>query len=205
MQLLLVHGLGRTPLSLAGLSRFLRRQGHHVERVGYLAAIEPFEQIQRRVRGRLERLARSGQPYGVIGHSLGGLALRAALREIEPGPVHFIMLGTPNQPPRLARRLASNWLYRLLGGESGQLLARAEFFTQLPQLRTPYTIVAGAAGHRGRLSPFGYEANDWVVAVEETKLSAADQPLVLPVGHTFMMNDYQVRQAIQRVLGQGVA
>jgi len=205
MRLLLVHGMGRTPLSLAGLRRFLRKQGHQVERVGYLAAAEPFERIQRRVRRRLERLARSGEPYGVIGHSLGGLAVRAAMSGLEPGPIHFIMLGTPQQPPRLARRLARRWLYRVLCGESGQLLAREDFFAQLPPLGLPYTIVAGAAGHRGRLSPFGDDANDWVVAVEETKSRATDCPLVFPVGHTFMMNDPQVRQAIQRVFADDAA
>lgn len=81
-------------------------------------------------------------------------------------------------------------------------MARDEFFARLPQLRAPYTIVAGAAGHRGRLSLFGDDANDWVVAVEEIKLDVTDQPLILPVGHTFMMNDRRVRLAIQRALEQ---
>jgi hypothetical protein len=200
MRLLMVHGMGRTSLSLARLARFLQGAGHQVERVGYLAAVEPFDRIQRRVRLRLESLARSQQPYGIIGHSLGGLALRAALHELEPAPVHLFMLGTPNQPPRLARRLSRRWLYRLLCGESGQLLARDDFFARLPPLTVPYTIVAGTAGFRGRLSPFGHDVNDWIVAVEETKVRPADQPMVLPVGHTFMMNDRRVQMAIRRVL-----
>ena len=205
MRLLLVHGMGRTPLSLGRLARFLRERGHHPERLGYVAAVEGFERIRRRVRHRLETLAASGEPYAVIGHSLGGLALRAALTELEPAPVHLIMLATPNQSPRLARRLQRFWPYRLACGESGQLLAREDFFAQLPVPRVPYTIIAGNGGPCGRRRPFGSDPNDWLVAVEETKITPADRPTIVPVGHTFMMNDRRVQAAVGRALEQAAA
>jgi alpha/beta hydrolase family protein len=205
MQLLLVHGMGRTPLSLGSLTRFLRREGHRVERLGYVAAIEGFDRIRRRVRTRLERMAQTGKAYAVIGHSLGGLALRAALDGLEPAPAHVIMLATPHRPPRLARQLHRFWPYRLICGECGQLLAREDFFQQLPPLSVPYTIIAGNTGPRGHRSPFGQDPNDWIVAVEETKVMPADTPTVLPVAHTFMMNNRQVQAAIRRALERDVA
>jgi hypothetical protein len=205
MRLLLVHGMGRTPLSLARLARFLRQEGHSVERLGYVAAIESFDSIRGRVRRRLELLARTGEPYAVLGHSLGGLALRAAISGLAPAPRHLVMLATPNQPPRLACRLQRFWPYRVVCGDSGQLLARAEFFRQLPPPSVPYTIIAGTAGPRGRRSPFGPEANDWIVAVEETKVKPGDRPVTFPVGHTFMMNDHRVRAVIRRALEQVAA
>ena len=146
MRLLLVHGMGRTPISLARLARFLRREGHRVERMGYVAAIESFESIRARVRRRLEVLARAGEPYAVLGHSLGGLALRAAISGLAPAPRHLVMLATPNQPPRLACRLQPLWPYRLVCGESGQLLARAEFFRRLPPPSVPYKPLAVHSG-----------------------------------------------------------
>jgi Alpha/beta hydrolase family len=200
MRLLLVHGMGRTPLSLARLARFLRRQGHEVEWLGYVAAVEPFDRIRRRARRRLETIAATGEPYAAIGHSLGGLALRAALPGLTPAPNHLVMLATPNQAPRLARRLHRLWPYRLLCGDSGQLLARPEFFARLPAPEVPYTIIAGSAGPRGKRSPFGNQENDWLVAIEETKVTPEDHPTVLAVGHTFMMNDRHVHAAILRAL-----
>lgn len=110
------------------------------------------------------------------------------------------MLATPNQPPRLARRLHRFWPYRLLCGESGQLLAGEDFFTPLPRLTVPYTIISGSAGPRGRRSPFGEDLNDWIVAVEETKVVPGDRPAVFPVGHTFMMNDRRVQAVIRQAL-----
>jgi hypothetical protein len=200
MHLLLVHGMGRTRLSLVRLAWFLRREGHATEQVGYVAAIEPFARIVARTRRRLEQLAATGEPYAVMGHSLGGLILRAALDGISPAPVHLFMLATPNQASRLAQRLRRAWPYRMLCGESGQLLAEPGFLAQMPEPTVPYTIIAGAAGRRGRWSPFGDAPNDWVVAVEETRLRQDDLPIVLPVGHTFMMNDQRVWEVIKKAL-----
>jgi hypothetical protein len=202
MRVLLVHGMGRTPLSFRLLAKFLRQQGYPSERLGYVAAFEGFCRIQSRVRQRLERLSQTGEPYVVLGHSLGGLALRAALPVVRPAPLHLIMLGTPNQSPRLARRLHRLWLYRLLCGESGQLLASPEFFAGLPLPQIPYTIIAGSAGFHGRWNPFGSDENDRLVAVEETRITPTDRPVVLDVGHTFMMNHAKVWHVIAEVLAQ---
>jgi pimeloyl-ACP methyl ester carboxylesterase len=203
LQVLLVHGMGRTPLSLFRLARHLRRAGHRPRVVGYVAAVERFPTIRDRVRRRLELAARSGRPYAAVGHSLGGLLVRAALADwpgAMPLPRHVIMLGTPSRPPRLARRLQRLWPYRLFNGECGQLLARAEFFTGLPPVVVPWTIVSGTGGWRGNWGPFGHDANDGVVAVDETEMNGPAHLAQLPVRHTFMMNDRRVRALLLNAL-----
>jgi hypothetical protein len=198
--------MGRTPLSLFRLARHLRRAGHRPRVVGYVAAVERFPAIRDRVRRGLELAARSGQPYAAIGHSLGGLLVRAALDgwpAALPLPGHVIMLGTPNQPPRLARRLHRFWPYRLVNGECGRLLAQAEFFIGLPPMAVPCTIVAGTGGRRSRWSPFGPDANDGIVAVDEAALDAPAYLAQVPVRHTFMMNDRRVRALVLNALGVG--
>ena len=103
MRVLLIHGLARSPLSLAGLARELRRDGHHTELVAYWGAVESYSRILARVRRRLEAAAATGDPYAVIGHSLGGLIVRAALDRWPaecPLPNHVVMLGTPNTARR---------------------------------------------------------------------------------------------------------
>lgn len=208
MRVLLVHGLGRTPFSLGGLARELRHAGHVPELVGYVAALERFAVIRARVRRRLERAARDGGPYAAVGHSLGGLLVRAALADW-PAPLHLprhvVMLGTPNRPPRLAGRFRRLWPYRVINGECGQLLARPEFFAALPPVAVPCTVVAGTRGWRGRWSLFGPEANDGIVGVAEAQLDAATRVVELPVAHTFMMNDRRVRALVREVLKQAAA
>lgn len=200
MHVVLVHGLGRTVLSVAGLARSLRRAGHTTESFGYIAAVEPVERIVARLHARLERVARARTPYAVVGHSLGGLLLRAALPAVSAPPLHLVMLAPPNQPPRLARRLKRFLPFRLATGEPGQRLSDPDFFRGLPAPGVPCTVIAGTAGPRGRLSPFGDEPNDWVVAVSETRLGGEGRHVVLPVGHTFMMLDRRVRAEVLRAL-----
>src|SRR5580698_9849452 len=109
MQILLVHGLGRTPFSLFGLAAELRRNGHRTNSFCYSPTFEKFTGIIQRLVRRLRKLAIHNRPVGLIAHSLGGILLRLALQEIPDLRVHhFIMLGTPNKPPRMAR-LAWRW------------------------------------------------------------------------------------------------
>lgn len=202
MHLLVVHGMARTSLSLGRLARVLRRDGHHVSVAGYMAAWERFDTVCARVRDAVERLAATGEPYALIGHSLGGLILRVAIANppVRPAPMRLIMLSTPNQPPRLARRFRNLWPYRIVNGQAGQLLADPQFFANLPPITVPYTIIAGTGGRRGRWSLFGSDVNDGTVAVDETRVVPSDNPILTPAHHTFMMNHRDVRQAIRRAL-----
>jgi alpha-beta hydrolase superfamily lysophospholipase len=196
MVVLLVHGLGRTPVSLFGLASALRRAGHRTRFFAYLPAFESVPRIVRRLTTRLRSLAGIGRPIGLVGHSLGGLFLRLALAEVPEIRVHhFVMLGTPNNGSLMAR-LASRWLpFRLLARECGRFLASAHESGRLPQLCVPCTVIAGTSGPLGRLYPFGNDPNDAIVTVTEAALDP-DTVITLPVLHSFMMDSPAVRERV---------
>jgi hypothetical protein len=199
MKVVLIHGLNRTPASLLGLAWGLQQWGWQTEHFGYAALFESFDQIVMRLRRQC--LAMGTEPYSIVAHSLGGLLTRAALGDRTiPQPAHVIMLGTPNQRPRLAALAWQLPPFQWLSGQCGLNLTQKQFFDKLPSLRSPYTIIAGIGGPRGVLSPFGNEANDGIVAVAETRLAEGDRRIELPVGHTFMMNDPAVQSAIIETL-----
>jgi hypothetical protein len=196
MKILLIHGLSRTPLSLLGLQWYLRQTGWATEQFGYMAVAETFDSIVERLRVRLQALASQGS-YGIVAHSLGGLLTRAALGlgSIEL-PKHIVMLGTPNQPPRLAPHAWQLPPFRWWTGQCGLNLTSSRFFASLPKIKSTYTIVAGTGGPRGFWSPFGEELNDGIVALSETRLSQSDRIVQLPVMHTLMMNDPSVQKTV---------
>lgn len=201
MRALLVHGMGRTPLSLAWLAADLRRAGLQPTLVGYAAWAESFDGMVRRVRAHVARWEREAVPYACIGHSLGGLLLRAALgAESARWARHLVLLGTPNHPPRLALRLAHQMWYRAVNGASGQHLANANFFERLPPVAVPCTVIAGTRENLLTRRFFREAPNDGIVAVDETQLPAPARQLTFPVGHTFMMNDARVRAAIREAV-----
>lgn len=199
VRVVLIHGLARTPLSLFILMRRLRRHGFATEHFGYAAFVEPYERIVRRLRRRLRSV--QAEPYAVVAHSLGGVLVRSALGPGDIGlPVHVIMLGTPNRRPLLAPRARRVAPWRWWTGECGALLASEDFYDRLPPLRSPYTLIAGTGGARGRWSPFRHEPNDGLVAVDETRLHDGDRALEFPVRHTFIMNSTAVQQAVVAAL-----
>lgn len=201
MKILFIHGLSRTPLSLLSLELYLKQAGWTTEQFGYLALTESFDRIVERLRVRLQTIATQGA-YSIVAHSLGGLLTRAALGigSMEQ-PQHIVMLGTPNQLPRLAPHAWQLPPFRWWTGQCGLNLTNANFFKTLPKPQSTYTIVAGTGGPRGFWSPFGNELNDGIVALSETRLSNKDRIVQLPVMHTFMMNNPQVQKIVGQVLG----
>jgi hypothetical protein len=201
MKVLLIHGLSRTPLSLLSLEWYLQRMGCATQQFGYMALAESFDSIVARLQVCLETLAKEGD-YGIVAHSLGGLLTRAALGLSKVKcPEQIVMLGTPNQPPRLAKLAWQLPPFRWFTGQCGFNLTSSSFFASLPGIESPYTIVAGTGGSRGEWSLFGDELNDGIVALSETRLSHQDRIVQLPVEHTLMMNDSRVQTTVVQALG----
>jgi pimeloyl-ACP methyl ester carboxylesterase len=202
MQVLLIHGLARTSLSLANLEGRLRGAGYHTEQFSYFAFAEKFDAIVARLRQQLQMMEQRG-PYAIVAHSLGGILTRAALAASPlRHPAHVVMLGPPNQPPRLAPLAWKVLPFQWFTGQCGFNLANPHFYANLPHLQTDYTIIAGTNGPRGGFSPFGDEVNDGIVALSETRMSEADTVVELPVWHTFMMNHPAVQQTILTAMAE---
>ncbi|MBK8726964.1 MAG: alpha/beta hydrolase [Holophagaceae bacterium] len=194
MRALIVHGMGRTPLAAAQLAYRLGRAGVQASLFGYVAAFQDFDAIASRLGRRLERLAASG-PYIVVGHSLGGLLLRAALAKLPtetPLPAHLFLVGSPHRSPRLARRLRDRCLFRLFSGDSGRMLADPSRMRKLPFPDVPVTVIAGTAGFP---RPFRGRTNDGIVTVGEAHIGGVE---LVPVSaiHTFLLNSGEVFQHI---------
>jgi hypothetical protein len=203
MQILLIHGLARTSLSLMQLEHGLQQAGHITEQFGYVAFAETFDAIAHRLYQRFQQLSAQGS-YAVVAHSLGGVLTRAALglgAVFQPG--HVVMLGTPNQPPRLASLAWKVPPFQWFTGQCGYNLTCHQFYAKLPPLQTNYTIVAGTNGPTGLLSPFGNDINDGIVALKETYINPTDRVIAVPAWHTFMMNHPQVQRIVLGAMGDG--
>lgn len=203
MLVLFIHGMGRTPLSGWPLLRRLRQRGLGTTTFGYTTTFERFDAITLRLKSRLSKIAASG-PYVVVGHSLGGVLIRAALDSLPKDvarPSHVFLLGSPIQPSRLARRLKNNLLYRAITGDCGQLLASSSRMNAIGALSVPATGIAGVRGLSNRGSPFGEEPNDGIVSVGEVSASWLSKQIQLPVIHTLLPASRLVAEAILHELG----
>jgi pimeloyl-ACP methyl ester carboxylesterase len=184
---LLLHGMGRTPISQLVLASRLRRQGFAVHLFGY-TTFRSFAACVDRLVARIRRLDDRG-PFILVGHSLGCVMIRAALPRLQPRrPLACFFLAPPSRAPRAAQFFVKYRAYRWLMGEAGQLLADPSFWATLPLPDVPVKVYAGTIGFSGRFSPFRGEANDGILAVSETALSREHHVISVPAIHTFIMN-----------------
>jgi hypothetical protein len=202
VNILFVHGMGRTPLSAWRMLRKLKQAGHRVHTFAYFVSVDSFEAIRHRLHKRLRDLAAEGE-YCLIGHSLGGVLLRAALADasdLARPPRRVFLLGSPMRPSRLAARLKDNWLFRLVARDCGQLLASPERMEAVPWVEAPTTVVMGTRGLGGRWSTFGSEKNDGIVALSEARPPWPCRWVEVPVTHTFLPSHRAVANLVLREL-----
>ena len=195
----LLHGMGRSWISMALLGHRLRRRGYEAHLFGYHPRRPTLDELSRALRSFVEERVRA-PVYHFIGHSLGNVIVRNGFREgFRPGLGRIVMLAPPNRPAKLASNLRGSRLFRLWTGDSGQKLADVEFFRTLPVPPVEFGVIAGDRGHH-----IGFdEPNDGVVSVEGAKLEGMSDFIVLHHTHTLIMMASDTADLCQRFLESG--
>jgi pimeloyl-ACP methyl ester carboxylesterase len=192
MDVVLIHGMGRTPLSMLRLRRRLRRAGHRAILFGYSPTFESLDGATARLVRLIGRRVRSPR-YALVGHSLGAVIIRNALGRLrDRAPTACCFLAPPMVACKAARFFSRFWLYRLLTGEMGQLLADSAFMQQLPLPAAPTRIYAGTGGPRAAWLPFGMQPNDGILSVPEATGAFSGEVVEVPSIHTFIMHSKTV-------------
>jgi pimeloyl-ACP methyl ester carboxylesterase len=206
MNAVFVHGMGRTSCSwMPTLIRF-RARGVTPVVFGYSVALHDFSSIVWRLSTFLAKVSQRGE-YVAIGHSLGGVLLRAALYHLPGGtalPEQLFLLGSPVMPSRLAKSLAGNPLFRAATQDCGRLLGSDERMSSVPRAHIPTVAILGTRGWHGRGSPFGTEPNDGIVSVREASAEWFAEEIRVAVVHTLLPSSRQVAGImLERIIRNG--
>ncbi|MFH0944305.1 MAG: alpha/beta fold hydrolase [Planctomycetota bacterium] len=189
---LLLHGLGRTRFSMRPLERALQRGGFDAREWPYNSLSDSFASHADRLKAELLRLDQDPAVSRIhlVGHSLGGIVARAALRDGLPAKFgRLVLLAPPNQGSPLASTLAP-----LLGGliEPLRELSDAPGSAVL-QLRGPEGVEIGIIA----------ASADGKVPVASTHLDGETDHLVVAGFHTFLMNQEEVQMQVLHFLRHG--
>jgi pimeloyl-ACP methyl ester carboxylesterase len=207
-RVVLLHGLGRTDLSMVRLEAELVRHGYRVANVGYPSTQYSIEYLA------TEELAPAveaccSQPDGkvhFVTHSMGGIVLRYYLAEHEvPNLGRVVMLSPPNQGSEVADWVNENpLLQRMLGRAYEELGTGPESVpNQLGPVDFELGIIAGSKTINPLFSRMIPGTDDGKVSVERAKVEGMTDFLVVPRTHTYIMMSEDVVDQVVHFLEHG--
>lgn len=213
-RVILLHGLARTPRSMARLAHALAAAGYETHNWGYPSRQHRFADLAAMIRGRLENLDGRNTTH-FVGHSLGGLLLRAALQAPLPFPPgRLVLIGSPHRGAmvidRLLARPATRWLPRAFGLPALELGRDAAWLAELPR---PLLETGAIAGTR-RFHPFNpsawinrlhgaAEAGDGTVELDSALWPQGGAGISVDAAHSLLPGDPRVIAATVRFLQTG--
>ncbi len=206
---LLLHGLGRTGRSMGMLGSRLSAAGFAIWAPTYRSRHASMTEIVDQLSPGLERFSQGfdGSMH-VVTHSLGGLVARTLLARNRPDQLgRVVMLAPPNGGSEWADLLFGLRMNRIVLGPVASQLRTARSQDDeivLGAVDYPLGVIAGNRA----LDPIFPKLflpcpNDGKVSVTATRIVGMGDHIVLPVSHTFMVNDRRVADQILAYLKNG--
>lgn len=206
-----LHGLFRSRACMESLGRSLAQDDSWSwVNVGYASTQGTVEDHARSLSHVLDNLEGYDKLHFVC-HSLGNLVVRRYVAEaaaesprwkVDPRISRMVMLGPPNQGAALAKMLKGNKLATWVGGPVvGELSPDSTLLAN--GLATPKFEFGILAGDYSKGNPFIKGQDDFVVAVEETKLEGAKDFRVLPLNHSELVRSDNTHKHVVAFLKTG--
>jgi pimeloyl-ACP methyl ester carboxylesterase len=204
--IVLLHGLGRSNASMWLLASRLEDAGYHVQRVGYSSLDQRPDEILEDISSQINRCCQKhSQSVHFVGHSLGGLMIRAYLQHNKVDNLgRVVLLGTPNKGTEAADHFSDSWLMKILGPTAEALGTGDRSFPN--SLEAPYYPVGIIAGElKSKISnPVIPGKDDGLVSVEAAKMDCMTDFIVIKTGHSMMRHNSEVADQTIEFIKNGV-
>ncbi|MBN1613849.1 MAG: alpha/beta fold hydrolase [Deltaproteobacteria bacterium] len=194
-QVVLLHGLARTSLSMEDLATILAREGYQVWNIDYPSRKYPIPELAKIVREEVSLKTAGAESIHFITHSLGGIVLRY-LQKHDPLPNigRVVMLSPPNQGSEVVDVLRDTWPFEFINGPAGRQLGTDAKSTprSLGRVNFETGVITGDRSINWINSLIIPGDDDGKVSVERARVEGMVDFHVVHVSHPFIMKDKNV-------------
>ena len=201
----LLHGLGRTPGSMKALEIALESEGYRAINLPYPSLEAPPGALVDSIASALRRCCQDTSGVHFVTHSLGGILVRAyAARGAEVPVGRVVMLSPPNHGSEVIDHLPEEVVLEVLGPTGATLGTEPTSLPRsLPAPSFELGIITGDASINPLFSWWLPGPDDGKVSTASAKLAGAEDFLVVPYTHAFIMEREPVIRQVLAFLRTG--
>ena len=190
----LLHGLGRTSLSMQKLALSLSKEGYRVINIGYPSKSDTIENLVKNnlIKELDKKYIDKDKKINFVTHSMGGIMVRYYLSANKVENLHrVVMLAPPNKGSEAANKWSKNRFINFFMGPALKELTTDEnsFVNKLLLPNYEVGIIAGKYDEK--------------ISLERTMLENMNDFLVVEQEHTWIMKDHKVIIAVKDFLREG--
>jgi len=200
----LLHGLGRTSASMSKIEAALRNAGYAVWNQSYRSTKSDIMTLGNEAVEPAASYCQQYETLHFVSHSLGGILVRAYLQE-KPFDGRIVMISPPNRGSEIPDVLRELRLFQILLGPAAQELGTepASVPNTLGKIEGQIGVITGDSSADPFFSWLIPGPDDGKVSVESAKLEEMTDFLVVPYGHTFIMQKKSVVEQVVWFLDNG--
>jgi len=202
----LLHGLLRSPRSMQTLAEALERAGYRAHALGYPSTELAPDALVEHVAREIDACCATAPRLHFVTHSLGGLLVRAYLARQRPASLgRVVMIAPPNHGSEWVDYYRANPLLAWIFGPTALELGTdpASFPRRLPPVDYEVGVIAGTVSRRPGAARVLRGDSDGTVSVASTRVDGMRDFVTVAESHTFIVRSALVAEQVHAFLAEG--